>query len=181
MQCPIDETNLETHTVHAIDVEECPQCQGLWFQESELLKAKDAYEPDLMWLDFDLWSDQESFTADWSSRECPVCRKNMATIAYGSTDVKVDFCIDKHGVWLDKGEFEAIIDALETEIHAREISEYVSASLKEAKEIFTGEEGFVSEWKDFLTVTRLLQYRVLSENPKVAQLLMALQSSSPFV
>jgi hypothetical protein len=52
--------------------------------------------------------------------------------------------------------------------------------LEEAKEIFVGDEGFVSEWKDFLTVTRLLQYRVLVENPKVAELLIALQTTSPF-
>ena len=53
-------------------------------------------------------------------------------------------------------------------------------TLEEAKEIFLGDEGFASEWKDFLTVTRLLQYRLHAENPKVAELLIALQSTSPF-
>jgi hypothetical protein len=51
--------------------------------------------------------------------------------------------------------------------------------LEEAKDIFVGDEGFASDWKDFLTVSRLLQYRVLSENPKVAELLTALQLSNP--
>ena len=104
----------------------------------------------------------------------------MATISYAATGVTIDYCVDKHGIWLDKGEFQAIIEALDKEIMRKDISDYVTASLEEAKEIFVGDEGFVSEWKDFLTVTRLLQYRVLVENPKVAELLTALQTTSPF-
>jgi hypothetical protein len=104
----------------------------------------------------------------------------MATISYTATGVTVDYCAEGHGVWLDKGEFQAIIEALEKEIMSKDISDYVTASLEEAKEILIGDEGFVSEWKDFLTVARLLQYRVLVENPKVAELLTALQTTSPF-
>ena len=180
MECPIDGTTLETHKVHSINVEECIRCRGLWFQKDELRKAKDETDPDLKWLDFDLWSDQESFVADWSSRMCPQCGKNMATISYGATGVTIDYCAEGHGIWLDKGEFQAIIEALDKELMAMDTSDYVTASLEEAKEIFVGGEGFVSEWKDFLTVTRLLQYRVLVENPKVEELLIALQTTSPF-
>jgi Zn-finger nucleic acid-binding protein len=180
MECPTDGTTLETHTVNSINIEECLQCRGLWFEEGELRKAKDESDPDLDWLDFDLWSDQESFATDWSSRKCPRCGKNMATISYATTGVVVDYCVEGHGVWLDKGEFQAIIEALEKEIVSKNISDYIAASLEEAKEIVTGDEGFISEWKDFLTVSRLLQYRVLVENPKVAELLIALQSTSPF-
>lgn len=180
MNCPIDGTTLETHIVHSVNIEECPQCKGLWFEEGELRIAKDEMDPDTNWLDFDLWSNQGSFKADWSSRTCPHCGKNMATISYAETGVTVDYCVDEHGIWLDKGEFQAIIGALSEEIASKDVSDFVKASLEEAKEIFIGEEGFVSEWKDFLTVTRLLQYRVLSENPRVAELLTTLQATSPF-
>jgi Zn-finger nucleic acid-binding protein len=180
MECPVDGSTLETHPVHSVNIEECPQCKGLWFEEGELRKAKDASEPDLNWLDFDLWSDQDFFNADWSSRKCLHCGKNMATISYADTGVKVEYCLDGHGIWLDKGEFQAIVEALSEEIPSKDISDFVKASLEEAKEIFVGDEGFVSEWKDFLTVTRLLQYRVLVDNPRVAELLIALQTSSPF-
>jgi Zn-finger nucleic acid-binding protein len=179
MECPIDGTLLETHKIYSINVEECRQCRGLWFEEGELRKAKDESEIDLNWLDFDIWSDQEAFTTEWSSRKCPLCSKNMATISYGETGVAVDYCADGHGVWLDGGEFQAIIKALEAEISSKTASDYVTASLDEAKEIFTGDEGFISEWKDFLTVARMLQYRVLVENPKVAESLAALQTTSP--
>lgn len=180
MQCPLDGTTLETHTIQLVNVEECPQCRGLWFEEGQLRKAKDESESDLKWLDFDLWSDQESFTTDWSSRKCPKCDKNMATISYAETGVAVDYCVDGHGVWLDKGEFQAIVEALEAEVSSKSVSGYIASSLHAATDLITGDEGFFSEWEDLLTVLRLLQYRVLAENPKVAELLVALQAASPF-
>ena len=179
MNCPKDATLLETHTVHSAQVEECPQCRGLWFAEEELRKAKDAADPDLRWLDFDLWSNREELTADWSARQCPHCAVTMMRIAYAGTDITVDYCPEGHGIWLDKGEFESIVTALENEVTEKNASEYVGASLAEAGELFAGHEGFVSEWKDFATVTRLLQYRVLAEHPKLAEMFVALQISNP--
>ena len=179
MECPIDGTTLETRTVHSVEIEECLQCRGLWFQKGELAEAKDESVTDLNWLDFDLWSDQELFGSNWSSRECPQCRKKMATISYGDTGVNVDYCVDGHGVWLDRGEFQAIIEALTAEISTKSASDYVTASLEEAIEVVIGDEGFISEWKDFLTVARMLQFRVLVENPKVAELINALQLTAP--
>ena len=180
MECPVDGTKLEAHPINSIHVGECDRCKGLWFEQAELHKALEESGPGLDWLDFDLWSDHGSFEADWSTRKCPSCGKNMATISYADTEVTVDFCVVGHGIWLDKGEFQAIIAALQEELASKDISDYVAASLEEAKEVFVGDEGFASEWKDFMQVTRLLQYRVLVENPKVAELLVALQASSPF-
>lgn len=180
MNCPLDNSTLEKHTIHSVEVEECPQCRGFWFDQGEFREAKDAAEPDLNWLDFDLWSDQDLFNADWSTRNCPVCGKKMASIAYADTGVIVEYCIEEHGIWLDQGEFQAIIEALHKETLSMDSNEYLRASLAEAGEIISGQEGFLSEWEDFLTVTRLLQYRVLVDNPRLADLLTALQSSTPF-
>lgn len=180
MECPVDGTTLEIHTILSTDVEECPRCRGLWFEKGELVKAKDEADTDLNWLDFDLWSDQEEFSTDWSHRKCPKCYQNMAAISYGATGVVVDYCVRGHGVWLDKGEFQAIIDALKHEVSSKSASEYVSSSLDEASELITGGEGFFSEWKDLDTVVQLLQYRILVENPKVLDLLTALQKTTPF-
>ena len=180
MNCPIDGTNLEKHTIQSVDVEECPQCRGLWFEQGELRKAKDTAEPDLNWLDFELWSDQESFSVEWSDGECPKCGEKMATISYGDTGVPIEYCKEGHGIWLDKGEFQSIVEALDLESETMDSNEYAKASIDEAKDLIVGDEGFLSEWKDFHTVSRLLQYRVLVENPKLAELLTALQTSTPF-
>ncbi len=180
MECPLDGSMLETHSTNAVKVEECALCKGLWFDGDELQKALAEADPDIAWLDFELWSDGEFFNVEWSSRECPQCGQIMAAISYAGSGVTVDYCTAGHGTWLDKGEFDAIIATLESEIVTRDVSDYIESSLEEAKEIFIGDKGFVSEWKDFLTVTRLLQYRVLAENPNVAELLTALQRSTPF-
>lgn len=179
MKCPVDGNELKSRTLHSVAIEECAQCQGLWFDRGELRKVKDEMEPDANWLDFDLWSDQDAFGVAWSERKCPECGRNMATISYGETGENVDYCVDEHGAWLDKGELGAIIRALDAEMNTKGVPKYVVASVEEALEIVSGDEGFISEWNDFLSVIRLLQYRVLSENPKMQEALVALQTTQP--
>lgn len=179
MDCPADGTTLETQQIASTDVHECPLCGGLWFEKDELRRVKDHTDPDLNWLDFDLWSDHEAFEVDWSDRKCPVCGMRMAAITYANTDVTVDYCTNGHGVWLDRGELQAIIGALEHDVATKDVPDYVAASIREARDIVTGDEGLASDWKDFLTVTRLLQYRIFAENPKLAELIVALQATNP--
>jgi len=174
MKCPVDGSTLEDYLVDSVDVEKCPECQGLWFAKGEMRQAEDAEGLDENWLGFDLWSDQDAFKAEMSSRKCPVCSQEMATIVYGPTDVKVDYCVEEHGIWLDQGEFESIIDSLRTELLSKSLPEYVSLSLDEAKEIFTGDKGPIHEWKDFKSVYRLLKYRILVDNPKLMDYLITL-------
>ena len=47
-------------------------------------------------------------------------------------------------------------------------------SLDEAKEIITGDKGPIHEWRDFKNVYRLLEYRILVDNPKLMDALIAL-------
>jgi Zn-finger nucleic acid-binding protein len=180
MNCPIDGSQLEKHTIQSVEVEECPQCQGMWFEKGELRQAKDEAEPDLYWLDIDLWSDQDIFKLDWSERVCPDCGELMASISYGDTGVMVDYCFKGHGIWLDQGEFQKIIEALEEEALTMDSNEYLQASIGEAKDLLLGGKGFTSEWKDFYSVLRMLQYRVLADNPKLAERLIQFQKLTPF-
>ena len=174
MNCPVDGTTLEKFTISSVDVAKCPECQGLWFTKREIRQAEEAEEVDESWMDFDLWSDHDAFKAERSSRKCPVCSQNMATIIYGPTEVKADYCMEEHGIWLDHGEFESIIDSLRSEILTKSLPEYVSISLDEAKEIFTGDKGPIHEWEDFHNVYRLLEYRILVDNPKLMDFLITL-------
>jgi hypothetical protein len=58
--------------------------------------------------------------------------------------------------------------------------EYLRATLEEAKELITGPESRLSEWRDLTTVLRFLQYRVLSEHSRFASLLAEFQAKSQF-
>ena len=180
MKCPRCNSEMEKITFEQIEVDRCTNCKGLWFDKGEFEQAKDTEDADLSWMDFQLWSDQDAFETKWSSRKCPVCNKNMATVLYDDTDVMVDYCVQEHGIWLDIGEFEKIIESLQKEALSMSLPEYMAASLNEAKEIISGDEGFIHEWKDFRNVMRLLQYRVLADNPKLAKALIALSRSLPY-
>lgn len=175
MLCPRCSEVLKTHLIHTVEIDECLQCRGTWFDQAELRKAKDAVEPDLRWMDFDIWKHEDRLRVSSTALQCPKCNVRMAAITYGGTGVEVDYCSQCQGIWLDGGEFDKIINALEEELVTKSVPDYVETSLEEAREVIRGPEGPVSEWRDLLTVVRLFQYRVLVEKPEFRAALAAIQ------
>jgi Zn-finger nucleic acid-binding protein len=163
-----------------MDIEECAGCGGTWFEEEELRKAKDEADPDLVWMDFEIWKHSEKFDVSVKPVRCPRCDIDMAAVEYDTTKIEVDYCLRCQGVWLDSGEFEKIIEALEGELIEKDLPDYIAASLREARQVISGPESLLSEWRDFRTVLRMLEYRVLSKNPTVARALAAIQIADPF-
>jgi len=180
MNCPKCNGELESRTLDDVQVHECTQCHGVWFEQNALRRAKDEANADLRWMDFDIWKDHDQFQINEHSLLCPSCQVKMAAIQYGSTQVTVDACPKCHGIWLDKGEFEQILSILEDQVASMSEKDYEKAALSEARELVTGKEGFISEWHDLTTVLRLLEYRILVDNPKVEKALVSLSISSPF-
>ena len=178
-QCPICRIELKAKVIGPVEVEECRRCHGTWFETDELKRAKDATDEDLHWLDFEIWKHADQFESKASPRECPAGHEAMVSLRYGKTSVEIDFCKSCRGTWLDEGEFEKIIASLEEEVLAKSFSDYVKESLEEAREIVTGPESFLSEWKDFSTVLRLMQNRLFVEHPKLLQTILAAQKG-PF-
>ena len=164
----------------SVEFDTCLSCGAIWFDEGELRKVKDEVDPNLNWMDFEIWRHHDKFHAHSVEKLCPNCGMNLAAIDYADTNVVIDFCPACYGVWLDKGEFESIINALHEEIETMTVSDYWIESLEEARDIFKGDEGFVSDWKDFLTVMRLMEYRILSDRPKIAKLIDDFQRTQPF-
>jgi Zn-finger nucleic acid-binding protein len=126
-------------------------------------------------MDFEIWRTEDEFEMQTSSISCPRCHVPLVAMEYGETEVEIDYCAQCESVWLDSGEFEGILTALEEEIAEKNVPDYIAASLDEAQELVGGEGGAISEWQDFLTVLRLLQYRVLVENPRLRDIAAALQ------
>lgn len=157
--------------VSTIEVDECPQCKGLWFDDRELELAKDNTDRDLAWMDFEIWKHPEHFTVGERPLRCPGCRGRMVGLQYAGTGVTVDTCVACRGVWVEKGEFENIVTALTHELATKSSADYVRASLHEARELFTGPESLVSEWRDLRAVLRLLQLRFFVDHPKLLALI----------
>jgi Zn-finger nucleic acid-binding protein len=165
--------------VENVEVDECEKCKGMWFEDDELRKAKDLTDENLNWMDFEIWKHEHLFKTNSTDLPCPQCNKALVSINYADTDVEIDYCPTCKGTWLDKDEFKKIIEALANELYSKSFSEYVTSSIEEAKEIITGPESFVSEWKDFLVVLRMLQVRLFVEKPKLVYTIMSIQRASP--
>jgi Zn-finger nucleic acid-binding protein len=177
--CPKCDTQLKPKAIGPVEVDECETCKGVWFDKDELRQAKDISDSDLNWMDFEIWKHEDRFKANASQIKCPVCKTQAQTIHYGETAVEVDYCPSCKGVWLDENELKKIIESLEQEVNSKSFSEYIKVSIEEAKEIITGPESFISEWKDFLTVLRMMQYRMFVENPKLLDTVISVQRANP--
>ncbi len=177
MHCPKCKIDMNQKNIQGVQVDECLQCEGMWFEKDELREVKDHVDSDLNWMDFDIWKHPEKFKAKKQRYDCPNCSKPMNILDYDNTTVEIDYCSNCKGVWLDKNELQRIIDALEAELVTKSMGAYVKATLAEAKELLTGQESFLSEWKDFMTVLRFLQYRLLSLSPKIHDNLVSFQEN----
>ena len=116
-------------------------------------------------------------TVDWLITRLPPTSKFQI---YTFNDTARPLIEKTKGVWLDAGELEKIIDSLSEELLTKDVPDYLRASLEEAKELVTGPESFLSEWKDLGTVLRMLQYRILGENPTLGRRLAEFQSRTQF-
>ena len=164
-KCPKCAQELEAKSIGPVEVDECRNCNGVWFEKDELREAKDFIDADLHWMDFEVWKHADQFKAEASPLECVVCTKPMVSLNYGGTAVQIHYCTSCQGIWLAEEEFRKIIESLEQELLTKSFADYVKESVQEAKEIFAGPESFSSEWKDFSTILRMMQYRLFVEHP----------------
>ncbi len=87
MECPRCNKKLEKAIFHQTEVDYCPQCLGIFFEEDELRQAKDERDRGLRWLDIDLWKDKNKFKIAYGIRLCPFCRLPLYEIYYGDSRV----------------------------------------------------------------------------------------------
>jgi Zn-finger nucleic acid-binding protein len=180
MNCPIcREISLRSTDFQGVSIDECPSCGGLWFDRDELRKSQGLADPDLNWMDFELWADQNQFQKHQSPHQCPRCALPLTILQYGSTDVNIECCDSCRGIWLEKGKFEKLLSALETEVNNKSLGSMFSEALREARELVSGKKSFVAEWKDFTTVLRLLEYRFLANYPGLHDTLTVAQKTNP--
>ena len=177
MNCPKCNSELFTFEIDGMKLEQCNSCEGMWFDKEELRQVKDKADANLNWMDFEIWEHTDKFKLGKQKYNCPNCNDVMEVLDYDKTNVEIDYCKSCEGVWLDKGEIQKLIEALEEEMLTKSSDDYLKSSIEEAKELITGPESFISEWKDFSTILRLLQYRVLAEHPKLAELITKLQNN----
>ncbi|MBZ9577657.1 zf-TFIIB domain-containing protein [Patescibacteria group bacterium] len=174
MQCPICKKNLSSTILCNVEVNYCPKCLGLWFEEEELRWAKDEKDRNLGWLDIDLWRNKKKLKISYGMRLCPSCRVPLYEVYYGDSRIIVDVCNLCRGVWLDRAEFKKIIDWLKERADYEILNNYAKNLFKELSEIFTGPETLREEILDFLTILKLLRYKFATQHPAISKIILQL-------
>ena len=170
-KCPRCKILLSSTILYGVEVDYCPKCYGLFFEEEELRWAKDEKDKELKWFDVDLWKDKRDFKISYGIRLCPYCRVPLYEVYYGDSKVVVDVCNLCHGIWLDRAEFKKIIDYLEKEADYQALNNYIKNLLEEFVEIFVGPEPLREEIADFLAVLKLLKYKFAVQHPVISEMI----------
>lgn len=173
-KCPKDKTLLSEIIFNNVAAEYCEKCLGLWFDEDELRQAKDEKDKNLNWVDVNIWDDQKKFKITRGMRLCPECRLPLYEVYYGNSKIVVDVCNLCHGVWLDRGEFKKVVDFLQEQRNYGIINSYAKNLLKEAAEVFTGPETLKEEFLDFISILKILNYKLLEKYPDIFRIISGL-------
>lgn len=173
MFCPIcKKIKLKQEIFHNVEVDYCSDCLGIWFDKEELRWAKDEKDKDLNWLDIDLWKNPADFKISRGKvRLCPHCRMPLYEVYYGDSGVIVDVCNLCQGVWLDRKEFLKITDWLRSRADFEIFNNYSKNLLRELGEIFSGPETIREEVDDFLTILKLLNYKLTVQYPVISKII----------
>jgi len=85
-----------------VEIDVCDECGGVWLDTGELETilgtGSDSAPP----------SHPTKNAKGEDLRDCPVCVSKLAKDKYGTSEIIVDRCPHGDGVFLDKGELEAI-------------------------------------------------------------------------
>lgn len=110
MNCPRCNAGLNKESLRVvnetIEVDTCSNCGGRWFEKDELSKADKIVEPTILEIRR-IPKEKEQLM----SLYCPSCQNGrlMAKISNPrDAHVIMDYCPMCNGIWLDKGELDAI-------------------------------------------------------------------------
>jgi uncharacterized protein len=172
--CPADGATLDLYTLAHIKFEGCPKCHGMWLDEDELRKLKNTVNNgQLHWLNREV-DNIEKTSAIMSSRSCPKCSSNkLRSVIFGHSGVVIDWCPTCHGIWLDRSEFDSIVEYLRdeaTEATPKEIAHEIGEDLKKA---VTGEgpESRLAELGDAAAAIEAWANAHIFEHPSLFALL----------
>ena len=115
MYCPKDGTTLGRRIYESdIEINECPQCGGIWLDHGELEQIQSTIENDYSdKIQKEVNRGAQAFHMKKQLEEdrltCPNCDEIMSKKEHGFTSqVIIDYCPYCRGIWLDKGELEAL-------------------------------------------------------------------------
>lgn len=106
MNCPKCIQPLSATTVRGTEVDKCPGCHGIWFDEHELERILAQKSADLR----PLRGGRDQTALDRQRGQCPRDGKNLTRVcSTRDSAVVVDVCPVCRGIWLDGGELKKLL------------------------------------------------------------------------
>lgn len=115
MHCPRDGAELVARIYEAdVEIDECPTCKGTFLDKGELERIQAAIEKDHR---HELAKPVDSILEERAAEreeampliDCPKCSHSMERRRYGLGSMTViDVCPEGDGIWLDRGELQAL-------------------------------------------------------------------------
>jgi Zn-finger nucleic acid-binding protein len=176
--CPVCGTKLDLYSMLRIEFEGCPKCYGMWLEKDELRKLKDKIGiGELHWLNSEI-ENIEQTAAIQSKRVCPKADGGkLLSVLFGKTSVVLDWCPKCHGIWLDRGEYDRIIEYLGDEAGEATIKDVEKEIAEDLRQLWKGgPAGRLPEVGEVAaSVMALLNFTIL-EHPKLFKFLTDIQA-----
>jgi len=106
MNCPVCKNTMVVLELEQIEIDYCASCGGIWLDAGELELLLETEEERARLLNLLI----EDSSVKEKSYRCPICNKKMRKVFVGEEKkILIDKCKKNHGLWLDKGELEEVI------------------------------------------------------------------------
>jgi len=108
--CPRCQETLRSESIDGVEIDECPQCAGLWFDEKELNQVARSHQGALVELD-DQFVPEKGHRRNGAARGglCPNCGSALFPFELKhSKGILLGGCRTCKGIWVDDGELRAI-------------------------------------------------------------------------
>jgi len=178
-KCPACANPLNLYSISSMEFEGCAKCKGLWLIKDELRKLKNRTEDGkLHWMNGEV-ENIEKTSAIPADRPCVKCKGiKMVSVVFGHSSIVIDWCPQCHGIWLDRSEFESIIEYLNDESNKTTSKELEKEVVKDVKRIWTGgPESRIAEAVDTEAAISALINAKIFEHPVLFKLCMAAQQA----
>ncbi len=131
MKCPVCRTPLVVVERESVELDWCPACAGVWFDEGELVlfaeRLGKRHRRDMI---------GEAVTGSREARRrCPRCRHKMEKVAPAADGKLLLDCCVEHGLWFDAGELGDLMRSLpDREGEKPAVIEFLNETFHSSKE-----------------------------------------------
>jgi len=172
-KCPVDGSTLDLYSIFSTEFESCPKCRGIWLVKDELRKLKNKVEDgQLHWLNDEI-DNIEKTAAVSTDRSCPKGDgRKLLAVVFGKSSLIIDWCPKCHGMWLERGEFDSIVEYLNTEAGNATRKDVEEEIAKDLKKLWKGgPESRTAEVADVAAAIMALANVTVFEHPALFRFL----------